>query len=166
MFYTRVCQCLLRLHCQNSTMNVFQLYVSWFQLEMTTVFTHSSKKHDHFILQGRSSICFNSYINAFVAVVTIGTIILRFCNSAFCPYSVLMVHSVLTINSDYFLLHFLTFIMDIQFVFCVAETALWLYLMRFSTQCRKYKYCIQNQWLMGCSSTRLPCNFGGSSHFW
>jgi len=91
---------------------------------MTTVFTKSSKQHEHFILRGRSSICSNSYIHAFVAVVTIGTIILRFSNSAFCPQSVLMCHPVLTINSDYFLLHFLTFIMDIHCVFCEADTAL------------------------------------------
>jgi hypothetical protein len=63
-------------------------------------------------------------IHAFVAVVTIGTIILKFSNSAFCPYSVLLCHWVLTIHSDYFLLHFLTFIMDIHGVFCEVDTAL------------------------------------------
>lgn len=91
---------------------------------MTTVFTNSSEQHDHFILCGRSSICSDSYTYAFVAVVTIGTITLRFSNSAFCPHSVLVFHSVLTINSDYFLLYFLTFIMNIQCVFCEADTTL------------------------------------------
>jgi len=56
---------------------------------MTTVFTNGSKQHDHFILWGRSSICFNSYIHPYICSSRhYWYIILRYSNSAFCPHSV------------------------------------------------------------------------------